>query len=270
MKPALLLLSLFSAIGVYSQVGSNTAGSRSQGLGNASLTLSDAFSAGNNPAGMAGLEAASIGVSSMSFYGFSDLTNTWLAAAIPTNSGTFGTSLQYLGDATFNQAKLGLAYGRRLGEQVQIGVQIDYCQTRVNEIGTGNAFTFDAGLQFEPIDGLTTAARVFNPVRASAGEGFAEERLPTLFAIGAAYEPSEGMLLLAEAEQSLDNELNLKMGIEVPLVEELVLRGGYMSMPSMFTFGAGVRLKALHIDLAAQFHQQLGISPSLGINYTFQ
>ena len=60
------------------------------------------------------------------------------------------------------------------------------------------------------------------------------------------------------------------MGIEVPLVEELVLRGGYMSLPSMFTFGAGVRLKALHINLAGQFHQQLGISPSLGINYTFQ
>ncbi len=270
MRTFLLLSCLLYSASAYCQIGSNTAGSRSHGLANASLTLTDAFSAGNNPAGMAGLESASFGISSMSFYGFSDLTNTWFSGAIPTNSGTFGTSFQYLGDPTFNQAKLGLAYGRKLGENVRIGVQFDYCQTRVNEVGTGNAFTFDAGIQFEPIEGLTTAARLFNPVRAAAGEGFAEERLPTLFAIGAAYEPSEGMLLLAEAEQSLDNELNIKMGIEVPLVEELVLRGGYMSLPSMFTFGAGVRLKVLHINLAGQFHQQLGISPSLGINYTFQ
>ena len=72
-----------------------------------------------------------------------------------------------------------------------------------------------------------------------------------------------------EGEQTINNDLRAKGGIEYHIVEQLYLRGGYISNPSMFTSGLGVKIKELKLDLSAQFHQQLGLTPGLGMSYNF-
>jgi hypothetical protein len=254
---------------VAAQIGFPDAGSRSHAMANTNLTLSDVYSVGNNQAGLAWLEDAAIGISALQYYGFEDATSLWLVTALPTKSGTFGLSAQYNGDKNFNQTKAGLAYGRKLGESFSAGVQLDYCHTRVTELGTGSALTFEAGLQFRPIDQLIAAARVFNPVAANMGEAFPSEQLPTLFSVGLAYLPSDIFTLAIEAEQQLNNSMNLKTGFEYRIIEELAIRGGYMSSPAQFTAGFGVYWKDLRIDGAAQFHPQLGMTPSFALQYLF-
>lgn len=251
------------------QIGFPDAGSRSHAMANTNLTLSDVYSTGNNQAGLAWLDKAAIGVSALQYFGFEDATSLWMLAALPTKSGTFGLSAQYIGDKNFNQTKAGLAYGRKLGEAFSAGIQLDYCHTRVTELGTGSSLTFEAGLQFRPTEQLIAAARVFNPVSANMGEAFPEEQLPTLFSVGFAYLPSDKFTLAIEGEQQLNNNLNLKTGFEYRIIEELAIRGGYMSSPSQFTTGFGVYWKDLCIDGGAQFHPQLGMTPSFALQYLF-
>ena len=270
MKKLFLFFSLIT-IGYYSwaQIGAPSAGARSFAMGEASTTLRDVYSAGNNPAAMPFVENPSLGLSGVSYFGFSDLTNAWLATVLPTDLGAFGGSVQYQGDPNFNQTKVGIGYGRKLSNNLSLGILLDYCHTRINELGTGSAITFDAGLLFQPIPELTASARVFNPIKASPGNDFANEQLPALFALGLAYEPSKHFLLLAEAEQDLYADMNFKFGLEIPILEQLFIRGGYITKSSSFSVGFGVVLDQLRIDAAGQFQPQLGFSPAVGLQYLF-
>jgi hypothetical protein len=238
-------------------------------MGNTSLTAADVFSAANNQAGLAWLEHAEFGLSAQQYFGFTDLNNLSGAAALPLKNSAFGISAYYLGDANFNQSKVGLGYGRKLGEEVSVGVQINYCNTRVNEFGSANAFTFEAGIQYLPSDQLIIAGRVFNPILVSPGEPFSEEELPGLFALGIEYRPAEKLSLVAEAEQNLTEGTNVKLGVEYQMIPQLQLRGGYMSASRQFTCGIGVVTKALYLDGGIQYHQLLGLSPSFGVRYRF-
>jgi hypothetical protein len=251
------------------QIGSSSAGARALSMGEASGALSDVYSAGNNPAGMTSVDQVSVGFSALSYYGFTDLANVWLVAVVPTGNGAWGTSVQYFGDPTFNQAKAGISYALQLSGQFSIGAQLNYCHTRLAELGTGSAVTFDAGIQYKPIEDLTASARVFNPVKVSPGNDFSNEQLPALLSIGLAYQPSDKLLLTFEAEQDLYNEMGFKAGVEVPLLDKLFLRGGYISRGNILTTGFGIAWTNWRFDAAGQFHPQLGFSPAVAAQFLF-
>lgn len=255
---------------INAQTGYNNAGSRANAMGNSSVTLQDVYSAQNNPAALAFVESISVGLSTQNYF----LVDGGIGAhhgvfALPIKEqGVFGASVNYFGDNTFNQTQIGLGYGRKLGENVSLGLQLDYIGTKTIEVGSGTAFTFDIGILYRPLKSLTIAARAFNPIRSKTGLSY-EEELPAIINVGVAYQPSDKLIICAEGEQNINDDLRAKCGIEYHIAEQLFLRGGYISNPSMFTGGIGVKVKELKLDLSAQFHQQLGLTPGLGISYNF-
>lgn len=252
------------------QTGYSDAGSRANAMGNASVTLQDVYSAQNNPSALAYVEDITAGLSTQNYF----LVEGGIGAhhgvfALPLKEqGVFGASINYFGDNTFNQTQIGIGYGRKLAENVSIGLQLDYVGTKTIEVGSGAAFTFDIGILYKPVKSLTIGAKTFNPIRAKTGLTY-EEELPSIINVGIAYQPSEKLLICLEGEQTINNDLRAKGGIEYHIVEQLYLRGGYISNPSMFTSGLGVKIKELKLDLSAQFHQQLGLTPGLGMSYNF-
>ncbi|MFN0274429.1 MAG: hypothetical protein ACKVPJ_01690 [Chitinophagales bacterium] len=270
MKNAVFGLFVIIVFTSQAQVGYNNLGSRSNGMGDASVTLTDVFSVFNNQGALGFVEQTSFGLSAQNVFGLEGLHVFNGAAAIKTNSGNFGVSVNYFGDENFNQMKAGIAYGRNLGEKFGAGIQLDYVSTNVNELNNASAITFEAGIKYSPYKKLEIGARVFNPIRAKLGEGLAEEELPALLNIGLSYVPSDKVILAIEGEQQLDADLRIKSGIEYQIIDALFLRGGYLSNPSMFTCGAGLKLKGFYFDFAAQFHQQLGLTPGIGVMYELQ
>lgn len=268
MKQLFTLILFLGAFILHAQTGYNNAGSRSNAMGDASLNLTDVYSVLNNQASLGVMEHSAVGISATNIFGLEGFNAFTGAAVLHTNSGgNFGLSIQYTGDMNFNQLKGGVAYGRKLGKNFSAGIQLDYVSTQVNEIDNAAAFTFEAGIRYAPYKNLIASARVYNPVRVKAGDAFPEEELPALFDIGIAYTPSDKVMLAIEGEQQLDADLRIKSGIEYHIAEALFLRGGYMSNPSVFTAGAGIKLKDFSFDFAAQFHQQLGMTPGIGIQY---
>ena len=53
-------------------------------------------------------------------------------------------------------------------------------------------------------------------------------------------------------------------------MKSIVLRGGVGTQPTTAAFGIGTSIKSLNIDLATQYHQVLGFSPEISINYCFK
>jgi hypothetical protein len=252
------------------QTGYPDAGGRTNGMGNASVALTDVFSIQNNPAAMAFAEQAAVGLSTQNFFMVEGGINAYYGAGIiPVKStGAIGISAHYTGDQTFNQTKIGIGYGRKLADQLSVGVQLDYVGTRTGEVGNGQAFTFDIGVLYSPTKTISIGAKAFNPIRAENGMDNPEE-LPAIINAGFSWKPSDKVLFCIEGEQNLDYDLRIKSGLEYRIIDEIYLRGGYISNPSMFTSGIGIKLKTFQLDASAQFHQQLGITPGFGLQYSF-
>lgn len=271
MKPTLHFIAVFAMLLPFlavAQTGYSDAGARTNAMGNASVTNVDVYSAQNNQAALGYLETGGVGISTLNYFLVEGGINSYYGVfALPVKtSGTFGLSLNYKGDPTFNQTKIGIGYGRKLTDELAVGLQLDYVGTSTTEVGSGSAFTFDIGVLYKPVQDLTIGAKVFNPIRAKTGLDY-EQELPALINVGMNYHPSEKINLCAEAEQEIEEILRGKFGIEYQIIDQLFLRGGYITYPSMFSCGIGVKIQQFKLDLSAQFHQQLGMSPGLGLSY---
>lgn len=272
MNPRIILLiaCISLQVVIHAQTGYPDAGARANGMGNTGIAATDVFSAQNNQAAMAFVEQATVGVSTQNYFLMEEGLNAFHAAAILPfkNAGNFGLTAHYTGDATFNQTKIGIGYGRKLADVLSIGMQLDYVGTSTSEVGSGSAFTFDIGVLYKPTKSLSIGAKAFNPLRVKNGLDYAEE-LPAIISAGIEWQPSEQVKVCVEGEQNIAQDLRLKTGIEYHITEVLFLRGGYLSNPSMFTSGIGIKLSSFMLDASAQFHQQLGVTPGVGLQYAF-
>lgn len=75
--------------------------------------------------------------------------------------------------------------------------------------------------------------------------------------------------MLAEAEKDIDHPARIKAGIEYQIADVLHLRGGVATNPSQYSFGVGLNVQHLKIDIASSYHQILGFTPGLSVNYVF-
>jgi hypothetical protein len=245
-------------------------GSRSAGVANASVTYSDVWSSFHNQAGLAALKHPSAGVFFENKFLVSELSLKSFAVAVPTPKvGTFSLSATMFGGDLYNEKKIGVGYGKKLGEKFSAGVQLDYLSTYVAEdYGTRNSFAVEIGFIAEPIRNLKLGAHVFNPNKAKVAE-YADERVPVIMRFGASYKFSEKILLSAEEEKDIDQQAVFKTGLEYHIVDVLYVRAGISSNPSLTSFGFGLKIKKLVMDVASSWHQELGFSPQLSLGYNF-
>ena len=244
---------------------SPAAGGRGAALANTGLIFEDIFASFSNQAGLAYIEGFTAGAVGEQRFLINEIRLVGAAAAYATNSGTFGLSLHYFGFEAFNEQKIGLNYGRLLTENLAIGAQINYLNTRIPNYGAGNAFSFELGLQATLADPIKLGVHISNPIRAGIID---EEPLATLLGIGVGYSPSKSLLVMAEVETELGFAPRFKMGIDYDIIDMLALRIGAATNPTIASFGLGLNLgEHIVIDFAGQYHLVLGFSPSIGLSY---
>ncbi len=261
-----LCLSLCFFIQINAQNGvPPQAGARGMAMGNASSTFQDINSLFSNQAGLAFLEKMAFTAGAERRFLLADINSYIAGAAIPTKGGTFGLSVNYYGFEGYNESKIGLAYGRKLFDNLAIGAQLDYLSTRIPEFGNKSLFTFEVGMQAVLIEQVTIAAHIFSPIQQEIVEG---ESLPSIFKLGLGYRPSEKLFVSAEMEKDLGFDADIKLGIEYFLIDILSLRTGVSTNPLRNTFGLGLKLKSgLMVDIAAGYHHVLGITPAASVTY---
>ena len=257
---------LAGALGVVAQNGTPpSGGARGVALGNATVTFNDVQAAFSNQAGLAFIDNTSFTLFGESRFVLSEIKSVSAAAALPTQSGTFGLSLNYFGYESYNEQRIGLAYARQLLEKLSLGVQIDVINTTIPTYGNRALFSFEIGLHYEFLDGLTLGVHAFSPVRVEVVEN---ENLPTLLKLGLSYVPSDKVTFFLEAEKDIEYPMLVKIGLEYLLAESLFLRGGININPTLFGFGLGYLVNDnLSIDVGAGFHQTIGVSPAFSLNY---
>jgi hypothetical protein len=259
----------FSAIySVWTQAqGDPAGGARSAALGSASVALQDVWSGFNNQAGLASLDKVAGGIFLENRFLVSELTTRGLALALPTNSGVFALSMRNFGYSLYNEGVYGLAYGRKLGDNLSAGLEVDYLTTRIGEgYGSTSAVSFQLGFQFRVNPDLHLAGHASNPARAKLS-GFNDERYPSLLRIGASYKIGEKVLMVSEVAKDMDMPAMFRAGIEYHPAEILYIRAGVGGNSFNSSFGFGLDFQTLRIDFASAYSATLGYSPQFSVSY---
>jgi hypothetical protein len=249
--------------------GAGIVGARSAGMGRASVSLTDFWSIQNNPAGMALQENIAAGVYYENRFLLPELSLKSAAVIVPANFGVLGLSFNQFGYSLYNENKLGIAYARSFGPMLRIGLQLDYLSTRFGNGYEGkDNVTFELGVQSQLTETVILGVFLFNPVKARLSE-FTDERLPVIMRFGLTYLMTDKLIGIAEIEKNFDLDPSLRFGMEYALTDVFYTRAGLATNPGLFTFGVGIILNNLHLDIAASMHQVLGVSAQAGIIYQF-
>lgn len=239
------------------------------GLGAYSINHVDVFSFTNNQASLAQMKNASAGVYGERRFMLNELSLYQLAIAVPTNSGNFGVKLGYYGFSDYNESQIGLAYARKLGSKMDIGVQFDYNDIQLNGYGNSSAINFEIGTVFHLTDKLHAGVHAYNPVGGKYGKNY-EEKLASIYTVGLGYEASDKFFVSAEIEKEENQPVNVNAGMQYKFLPQLMARVGIATNTSNAYAGIGLFLKTFRLDAVVSYHPQLGITPGLLLIYDFK
>jgi hypothetical protein len=239
------------------------------GSGAYSLNYADVFSFISNQASLAQLKHTSVGVYGERRFFLGELKYYKATIGLLTRTGNFGLETGYYGFADYNETKLGLAYGRKLGSKLDIGAQFNYHGIRITTYGNISAMSFEIGTVMHLTEKFHAGVHVNNPVGGKFGKD-QQEKLPAVYTAGVGFEASQKFLVSAEIQKEEDQPVNVNAGIQYKLLPQLLGRAGISSSASSAWIGAGVIWKSLRLDVVSGYHPQLGITPGLLLIFNFK
>jgi hypothetical protein len=246
-------------------------GARQAAMCNTGLTIPDVWSNFHNQAGLAYINDLTIGLYHENKYMVKEYALHSIAVALPTHPGTFGLSYSYFGYTKYSESKLGLAFSKRLGENIAGGLQMDYMHTYIGDgYGTTGAFTFECGIIVKPTENLSIGAHLFNAARQTIKSGELSEKIPTIFRLGLGYKFGDKGLASLETEKYLDDRPIYKASMEYKILQSLYARFGVSNGYTKYAIGFGYATKRMKADIAFSQHPVLGFTPHLGLTYEFK
>ncbi|MFT5167886.1 MAG: hypothetical protein ACI8P3_003124, partial [Saprospiraceae bacterium] len=194
----LLISGLMMSFNLNAQNGLTTnAGARGLAMANTAVVFQDINSIFSNQAGLVNLSHPSFVLFTEQRFALNEIRSIAAGFAYPTKSGVFGLNINYYGFEDYNEQKVGLAYSRKLLENLAIGAQINYINFRIPEYGNKGFLSFEMGLQAQILKEVLLAVHIANPIGQEIVEN---DNLPTVFKIGASYNPSKKVIVSLEAE----------------------------------------------------------------------
>lgn len=238
------------------------------GMGAYSINHVDVFSFTANQASLAQLKNSAAGVYGERRFLLSELNNYTATIGLTTNSGNFGVKANYSGFSDYNETQLGLAYGRKMGNKVDIGAQINYQSIRINSYGNASAVSFELGTILHLTDKLHAGLHATNPVGGKFGKD-QQEKLSSVYSFGIGYEASDKFLVSAEIQKEEDQPVNVNAGVQYKFIPQLLVRAGMSSATSAAWLGLGLTIKSFRLDVTTSYHPQLGITPGVLMLFNF-
>jgi hypothetical protein len=263
---ALSILVSLSVIVLSAQTVHRPVGAAYTRAGTYTLKGADVFSYAANQAALANCTSPTVGIYGERRFLLHDLSFYHLVTAIPTSSGNFGFNASYSGSTPYNDAQVGLAYGRKLGALLSVGAQFNYYSMQVAGYGRSSAVNFEAGFLLHVSEQLHAGFHVYNPTGSSLNKG-EEEKLASVYNMGVGYEASEKFFTGVEIQKTEGADINVLGSLQYKFDRKLFARAGFASVSSTYHLGAGVLLNQLRLDVTASVHPQLGITPGLLLIY---
>jgi len=155
---------------------------------------------------------------------------------------------------------------RNFDNKFSAGLQFDYFMIDFPEQSRSRGtFFIEFGLLFQPKRNLSFGLHIFNPSNASIESLNFISHLPFIATAGLVIKPSDHFLIANGVEYSVNNLLNISLGIEYQFSEHFFLRCGLSGEPVHHSAGIGYKWNTFTIDFAMMHHENLGYTPSFSL-----
>ena len=265
----LLILSQLFTFFTFATNSNATLGAVQSSLAGNDMFVQNVWAAHNNVALLGNIDQLQAGVFYQNRFMLKQLGLKAFATALPLKNSAFGLSYNTFGYSVYQENQLKLAYGMKLGEKVSAGVGLSWLNNQINSeyAQKYNFIIPEMAVTFRVTKTLSVATSVFNPMMQKIKSSRYNERVPTIFKLGAQYKFSDKAILHTQINKDLDFDASLKVGIEYLASEKINLYGGIATTPTIAAFGVGYKVNNWNINFGASVHQQLGVTPSVGIIY---
>lgn len=243
-------------------------GSRFRSLASAGVALQDVWSLQHNQAGLAGLKNPTAAIGYEQRYLDQDVSTQSALFAYPSKNNVFGISFQRYGFSAYNEQQVSFALARSFGNSIYAALDFNFHQVNIPNYGSAQTFSVEAGLQYRATDNLWLGAHVANPTRNGYNTSV-DAVVPVSLQFGASYRFSDKVLIASSIEKTLNENTDLRTGLEYNIISWLALRGGISANPFGQYVGFGLNHQHFRIDVAASSHPVLGYSPQIAIGYGF-
>lgn len=266
MNPVIFVIA--SAISVsycFSQNSTAPIGAKNWMLGGSSVSLTDVWSANNNPAASTAISKKQFGLYSEQRFLESNLKLANICAVIPLKHLHIGGTLNYFGYTAFNQQRVGISLSKSLAQSFALGVQLNYLSTFIEQYGQAGNIAVAFSASATPIKNVRMGFVVFNPTQSAYGK-YTSEKIPSYGKLGCSYEVSSKVMLHLEADQQLNQALSWRGGVYYKIHDVFHLALGAATHPTYYTFGTSLLMRNLKLDMATSFHEVLGLTPHIGFS----
>ncbi|MEO5683675.1 MAG: hypothetical protein ABIQ88_13590 [Chitinophagaceae bacterium] len=268
-KISIAILLLLTGRHVHGQSTRSPLATRYTATGAYSKNFTDAFSGTVNQAALAQIKEATAGVYGERRFMLKEISNYAAAIAMPTRLGGFGISARYFGGQQFNASQIGLGYGKKLHDKIDIGVQFNYNMMSLPGYGSSNTINFEAGTILHVTEQLHIGVHVYNPVGGKYGK-LKSEKIASVYSTGVGYEASDKLFISSDISKEEDQPLNINVSLQYIFAESFFTRLGVASSTGSYFFGCGVKWKTCRLDAAAAWHAQLGFTPGIMLLFYFK
>lgn len=253
------------------QIETNNAGARSAGMANTSLTIRDTWAVFNNPAATCRLQHISAGIYYENRFLLKQTGFGALAFQMPLHkSGNLTVGVSHYGYKLYQYSRAVIGYSQQLFANLYMGLNLNYIHlSQAEYYGRANGMTFELGIYSQPVKNFSLGVYVFNPVNISFFEN-SDLKMPVAMKFGLSYLFSDALLLAVETGKTINGYTPIfKGGIEYNLRKHFSFRAGISMVPIEYSFGLGYKVAGATIDLAFAYHQILGLSPKISVQYEF-
>lgn len=270
MKRFFIIVILFLSINIC-YADNYPTGASNLSLANSTVAVPNLWSVYHNQGALGFLTGTQIGIYYHNNFALSEFAVKSFAIATNVKPGTFGFNYTNYGFNKFSDNKFGLAYSMKLAKFLSLGIQMDYFLIQQdNNYGNIHIFSGEIGLLANPFENFYLGVHVFNPWRSKVAE-YQDERMPTIFRLGVAYNFSKDVQLSTEVEKDLEQPAFFKTGLQYEPLKNFVLRTGvaFSQKDILLAFGLGYTYKDITLDLGFENHPILGMKTAVTIQYAF-
>lgn len=190
------------------------------------------------------------------------LSSKAVSAVIVMKPAPLGLVASHYGNADYCRIFTGLGSAVRITKAVSLGVQVDYIAERsIGEYRDVSHVTFEAGMTCLLSSSFTLGLHLFNPTAPL-------NTLPSSIEAGIHWQQSDDLQLALGSSKASNEPLSVQCGLCWNILDRLVLRSGYVSSPSAFAFGIGLRTGHLQTDAGFLLNGRTGVTSSISLIWT--
>jgi hypothetical protein len=223
----------------------------------------DAFAFTGNTATLVNHTTTVAGIYSERRFLLKELAWYKAAAIFPTPLGNVGTQMSYHGFSAYHQYELALAYARKLGAAMDVGIQFNYGGYRVPVVEQGAQLSASIGAMLHISKQVQAGVQVRNLGLKSPSKS--ASIVASSFDLGIGYDASEKFFIQTQLLKESNMPMQFAVSVQYQFLPVFFIRGGMVTGSNSIFAGAAIFVRQLRIDITSHYHPQLGITPGIAL-----